>query len=70
MWLDAFDLQFPVPTKTNRSQGLHRARLALQAYLAGKKAVIWCFAAREFTESNGWSLVPFSSVAKPAGTTP
>ncbi|MEI6256450.1 MAG: hypothetical protein WCQ77_07385 [Planctomycetota bacterium] len=38
--------------------------------LAGKKLVIWCFAAREFTESSGWSLVPFSSVAKPAGTTP
>ena len=37
-------------------------------YLAGKKLIIWCFAAREFTESSGWSLVPFSSVAKPAGT--
>ncbi|MCX6874745.1 MAG: hypothetical protein NTW21_13195 [Verrucomicrobia bacterium] len=48
---------------------LRRAK-AEPAYLAGKKAVIWCFAAREFTESNGWSLVPFSSVARPAGTTP
>ena len=48
---------------------LRRAK-AQPAYLAGKKAVIWCFAAREFTESTGWSLVPFSSVAKPAGTTP
>ena len=48
---------------------LRRAK-AEPAYLAGKKAVIWCFAAREFTESTGWSLVPFSSVAKPAGTTP
>jgi len=36
--------------------------------LAGKKLIISCFAAREFTESSGWSLVPFSSVAKPAGT--
>lgn len=26
--------------------------------IAGKKVVIWCFAAREFTESTGWSLVP------------
>ena len=48
---------------------LRRAR-ADEAYLAGKKVVIWCFAAREFTESSGWSLVPFSSVARPAGTAP
>jgi len=48
---------------------LRRAK-ADPAYLAGKKAVIWCFAAREFTESSGWSLVPFSSVARPAGTAP
>ncbi|MEI7902364.1 MAG: hypothetical protein WCK89_19105, partial [bacterium] len=27
------------------------------AYLAGKKVVIWCFAAREFTESTGWSVL-------------
>ena len=46
---------------------LRRAK-ADPAYLAGKKVVIWCFTAREFTESSGWSLVPFSSVAKPAGT--
>ncbi len=46
---------------------LRRAR-ADSAYLAGKKVVIWCFAAREFTESSGWSLVPFSSVAKTAAT--
>ena len=42
---------------------LRRAK-AEPAYLAGKKVVIWCFAAREFTESTGWSLIPFSSVAK------
>jgi alginate O-acetyltransferase complex protein AlgJ len=42
---------------------LRRAK-ADPAYLAGKKLIIWCFAAREFTESPGWSLVPFSSVAK------
>lgn len=28
------------------------------AYLAGKKAVIWCLSAREFTESTGWKKVP------------
>lgn len=27
-------------------------------YLAGKKPAIWCFGAREFTESSGWDLVP------------
>lgn len=48
---------------------LRRAR-SDAGYLAGKKIVIWCFAAREFTESSGWSLVPFASVAKPAGTAP
>lgn len=48
---------------------LRRAR-ADRAYLSGKKVVIWCFAAREFTESTGWSLVPFKSVAKPTGTAP
>ena len=28
------------------------------AYWAGKKWVVWCFAAREFTESDGWRKVP------------
>jgi len=42
---------------------LRRAR-SNPAYLAGKKLIIWCFAAREFTESPGWSLVPLSSVSK------
>ena len=27
-------------------------------YLAGKKVIIWCFTAREFTEGQGWRLVP------------
>lgn len=27
-------------------------------YLPGKRIVIWCFAAREFTEGDGWRLVP------------
>jgi len=35
---------------------LRRAK-ADPAYLAGKKAVIWCFAAREFTESTGWLVL-------------
>lgn len=36
---------------------MRRAR-ADPAYLAGKKLVIWCFTAREFTEAAGWSRVP------------
>jgi alginate O-acetyltransferase complex protein AlgJ len=29
-----------------------------EAYMAGKKVVVWCFTAREFTESQGWRKVP------------
>jgi len=36
---------------------LRRAR-ADSGYLAGKKLVLWCFGAREFTESAGWRKVP------------
>ena len=28
------------------------------AFLATKKVLIWCFAAREFTQSDGWKMVP------------
>lgn len=28
--------------------------------LSGKRLVIWCFAAREFTESSGWQKVPMT----------
>ena len=42
---------------------LRRAR-ADDGYLAGKKLIVWCFSAREFTETSGWSIVPFDSVAK------
>ncbi len=37
---------------------LRRAK-ADPAYLAGKKVVIWCFAAREFTEGSGWQALKF-----------
>ena len=36
---------------------LRRAK-ANPAYLAGKKTILWCFAAREFTEAQGWNKVP------------
>ncbi len=44
---------------------LRRAK-ADPAYLANKKWMVWCFAALEFTESAGWSPVPFGGVASPA----
>ena len=50
-----------LPTGVNL---LRRAR-ADSGYLVNKKLIVWCFAAREFTESSGWSLVPFGSVAQP-----
>lgn len=37
---------------------LRRAK-ADPSYLAGKKTIIWCFTAREFTESTGWSKLSF-----------
>jgi hypothetical protein len=45
---------------------LRRAK-ADPAYLTGKKVIVWCFAAREFTESPGWSLVPFGTLADKNG---
>ena len=45
---------------------LRRAK-ADPAYLANKKWIVWCFAAREFTESAGWSAVPFVGVGVGVG---
>jgi len=60
----AAELGIPVDVIGVRGSGATPARknLRLRAkadpdYLAGKKVVIWCFAAREFTESTGWSLL-------------
>ena len=48
-----------------RGSGATSARISLMRrvradadYLGRKKLVIWCFAAREFTQSSGWRLVP------------
>ena len=61
----AFDLCIPVDLLGVRGSGATPARMTLMQrargddkYLAGKKIVIWCFAAREFTESQGWRKVP------------
>ncbi len=40
---------------------LFRRNLKDASYLAGKKVVIWCFAAREFTEAEqGWQKIPLT----------
>ncbi len=56
---------FPVDLVAVRGSGATPARINLlrQAranpkYLAGKKLLVWCFAAREFTEAAGWQKVP------------
>lgn len=51
-----------------RGSGTNAVRISLlrraikePAYLESKKAVIWCFAAREFTEADqGWQLLPLT----------
>lgn len=60
----AVELGLAVDVIGVRGSGATPARINLMrrakadpSYLAGKKVVIWCFAAREFTESSGWSLV-------------
>ncbi len=61
----ALELGFPVDLAGVRGSGATPARINLlrraqrdKEYWAGRKWVVWCFAAREFTESDGWRLVP------------
>jgi alginate O-acetyltransferase complex protein AlgJ len=61
----AHDLGMPVDLIGVRGSGATPARVNLMRrsranpdYLSGKKAVVWCFTVREFTESTGWSKVP------------
>ncbi|HUS92993.1 MAG TPA: hypothetical protein VM695_14130 [Phycisphaerae bacterium] len=37
---------------------LYRKQRRIEGYLKTKKLIVWCFAAREFTESSGWREVP------------
>jgi len=39
---------------------LYRRSLKDPQYLAKKKMIIWCFAAREFTEADAWTRLPVS----------
>jgi alginate O-acetyltransferase complex protein AlgJ len=61
----AMDLGIAVDVIAVRGSGATPARVNLLRaarsrpnYLAGKKLIIWCFGAREFTESDGWQKVP------------
>lgn len=60
----ALELGFPIDLIGVRGSGATPARINLYrrgkkaGYLDKKKAVVWCFSAREFTESDGWRLYP------------
>ncbi|MFH1080937.1 MAG: hypothetical protein V1766_11895 [Pseudomonadota bacterium] len=63
----ALELGFPVDLVAVRGSGATPARVNLLRrvqkdpnYWKGKKLVIWCFASREFTQSDGWKKVPLS----------
>ncbi len=59
------ELGFAVDLLGVRGSGVTPARIKLfqrvkqdVGYLNGKKALIWCFAAREFTGAGGWKKIP------------
>lgn len=57
----ARELGFPVDVVAVRGSGATPARENLMRRrdnLAGKRLVIWCFSAREFTESQSWRKIP------------
>ena len=61
----ALELGFPVDLVAVRGSGATPSRINLLRraqkdpnYWDGKKWVVWCFSAREFTESDGWRKVP------------
>jgi len=67
----AYELGFAVDLIAVRGSGATPARVSLLRkvrrdanYLRAKKVVVWCFAAREFTESDGWLKVPIVEPAK------
>lgn len=61
----ALELGLPVDLVAVRGSASTAARVNLfrraqrdPAFWGGKRLVIWCFAAREFTEGDGWPMVP------------
>jgi alginate O-acetyltransferase complex protein AlgJ len=58
-------LGHPIALMARRGSAATTARIDLArriraepAFLKGKRAVVWCFAARELTEGSGWRTVP------------
>ncbi len=73
----AIELGFPVDVVAVRGSGATPARINLlrraqrnPQFWAGRKWVVWCFAAREFTESDGWRQVPVRPAAPDAPPSP
>lgn len=62
----AYELGLAVDLLAVRGSGATPARINLYRaaskpdYLSKKKVVVWCFTAREFTESQGWRIVPLT----------
>ncbi len=63
----ALELGFPVDLAAVRGSGATPARVNLlrraqkdPQFWARKQWVVWCFSAREFTESDGWRRVPLA----------
>ncbi len=61
----ALELRQPVDLAAVRGSGATPARVNLYRraardpdYWQGRRWVVWCFAAREFTESDGWRKIP------------
>ena len=63
----AVELGMPVDVVAVRGAGATPARVNLlrrvqrdPGYWNRKRLVIWCFSAREFTQSDGWAMVPIA----------
>ena len=57
----AYQLGFPVDVVAVRGSGATPSRLNLyrrRDNMKGKRVVVWCLSVREFTEGQGWRLVP------------
>ena len=61
----AAELGFPMALEAARGSAATPVRISLYRrgardpqFLAGKKAIVWCFTVRELTESTGWMNVP------------
>ncbi len=63
----AHQLGFPVDVVAVRGSGATPSRLNLyrrRDNMKGKRVVVWCLSVREFTEGQGWRLVPIIRIKK------